>query len=107
MSATNMPSIQFKEDVLSMRFLNWDNQTVGIDFESVFTFRWMDFSGYGESVDDDIAYEIKHSEWIAELSAKIEHARPKVPHYHHYQFFFYDCWVFEVICGGFLYSVME
>ncbi len=94
-SAVSLPSITLHDDELSLSFVNWQNRTVRIEFESVLAFKCTD-PEYDELLEDDKAYRIFESDWLKELLIQKKIRNGGV--YHHYQFCFRGSSVIEVVC---------
>lgn len=98
-SSTNVPTIQMCEDKLQLSFVNWDYQNIQIEFSTTLAFRWNSLP-CPDRLDDDVAFEVFHSEWLREIVFGDDAEHDGKTDYHHYQFCIYGCWLFEVIAEG-------
>jgi hypothetical protein len=76
------PVLEYHAGILTVRFVDWEERDVLLQFPEVAGFRWQDEEGLPPGARDDVSYEIMDSPWVDELrrlgAAGVEHRHIKL-----------------------------
>jgi hypothetical protein len=90
------PSLEYRNGDLVLRFTNWQDKPIVVRFSDVVAFRWQDDEKLPSNVRDDMAYEVIHSPWLAEL----RELGAAMSDSHHFKICFNVCGILDVVAAA-------